>query len=202
MIWLPLVFLCHYEYIINNMTDSAKKTLTVLVAVLALGTLFWFAYRSQQTGILPTEEEALVPEATPVSDAVGFPDQNEAPIPTTSPDTADDMAMLTSQTWTWVRTQMNDGSEVTPNTPGIFTATFQDDGTISLGTDCNSMSGMFSLPAVGQIAFAPMATTLMFCEDSQESEFSQMLTDSTGYMFQDGKLVLLIKFDSGSVIFE
>ena len=43
----------------------------------------------------------------------------------------------------------------------------------------------------------------MYCEGSQENEFAQMLKEVSGYTFdQQGKLILLFKFDTGSMIFE
>jgi len=186
------------------MTDSAKKTLIILAAVFALGTLFWFAYLFSGGDASPVEE-LPVPMAARIDnldDTPNTPNENEDLLPPTAPAAEGDRAILTSQTWTWVRTEMNDDSLITPNKPGIFTVTFNEDGRVNLGTDCNSMSGSYSLPAVGQIAFAPFSTTFMFCEGSQEGEFSGKLRDSTGYMFEDDQLVLQLKYDSGSVFFE
>jgi heat shock protein HslJ len=47
-----------------------------------------------------------------------------------------------------------------------------------------------------------MAATRMFCADSQETEFSELLANTSSYSFTSrGELVLQLKFDSGSVVF-
>lgn len=183
------------------MTDSAKKTLTVVLSVVALVALIGYVYWVQTS----EKDDAVVPSPTPDAVMTPLPDNGETsvPVPTTAPEAAEDEALMQNQTWTWVSTMMNDGTEVTPNTPGVFTLDFEPDGTLGVGTDCNSMSSSYYLPAVSQIAITPMASTLMFCENSQEAEFARMIQDSTGYMFdENGNLVLLLKFDSGSVSFE
>ena len=46
-------------------------------------------------------------------------------------------------------------------------------------------------------------STQMFCENSQEKDFTKMLTETDSYMFTSkGELVLILKYDSGSVIFK
>jgi hypothetical protein len=43
----------------------------------------------------------------------------------------------------------------------------------------------------------------MFCEDSQETEFLQMLQTVAGYSFTaKGELILALKFDSGTSVFK
>ena len=45
-------------------------------------------------------------------------------------------------------------------------------------------------------------STLRFCEDSQEGEFTNMLSDIESYQFTSkGELVFGLKLDSGSMIF-
>ena len=47
-----------------------------------------------------------------------------------------------------------------------------------------------------------MMSTLMFCEGSQEEEFTHILTNTSGYLFTSrGELILELKFDSGTVTF-
>ena len=47
-----------------------------------------------------------------------------------------------------------------------------------------------------------MAMTRMLCDGSQEMEFVQMLQNVYSYFFTgNGRLVLELKYDSGSIIF-
>ena len=47
-----------------------------------------------------------------------------------------------------------------------------------------------------------MFSTKMYCESSQEDIFTKMLNETQNYFFTSkGQLVLGLKFDSGSVIF-
>lgn len=112
-------------------------------------------------------------------------------------------ATLTGETWVWAETIMNDDEYITPNKPGVFTLVFNEaEGSVTGTTDCNNFRGNYAAEG-DTIAFSDFASTLMFCEGSQEAEFVQMVSAANSYMItQEGKLALLLPFDSGSVIFE
>lgn len=108
---------------------------------------------------------------------------------------------LGMKTWVWLSALYNDGREILPRRPGVFTLTFEEDGRFSLTTDCNSMGGSYTADD-GSISFADIVSTRMFCEGSQEGEFAGLLTDASGYHFTSrGELILDLKFDSGTVTF-
>lgn len=103
--------------------------------------------------------------------------------------------------WRWIRTLYNDGREVRPKREGAFSLTFSDDGSVAVKTDCNHMGGKYEASG-GTITFTDMFTTLMYCEGSQENEFSSMLGEVATYRFTSrGELILDLKFDSGSMTF-
>ncbi|PIR38304.1 MAG: hypothetical protein COV34_01710 [Candidatus Zambryskibacteria bacterium CG10_big_fil_rev_8_21_14_0_10_42_12] len=105
-------------------------------------------------------------------------------------------------TWNWIQTTYNNGDVVEPDTAGEFTLIFNDDGTFSATTDCNGVGGNYTTGDGQQLTFGEMVSTLMFCEGSQETEFREMLENTSSYSFTSrGELVLDLKFDSGSVIF-
>lgn len=105
-------------------------------------------------------------------------------------------------TWRWQNALYNDGREIKPKSPGAFTLKFNNDGTFSATTDCNSAGGKYSAGTNGTISFTDIFSTKMYCEGSQEAEFIQMLANSSEYLFTSkGELVLGLKFDSGSVVF-
>ncbi len=95
---------------------------------------------------------------------------------------------------------MNNDDTITPIQKDAFTITF-DDEKITGTTDCNSFFGTYKTDK-NNLEFGPLGSTKKFCMDSQESEFIKYLTESSSYMFDQGNLILLLKFDSGSFIFE
>ncbi|MFC1638867.1 META domain-containing protein [Patescibacteria group bacterium] len=107
---------------------------------------------------------------------------------------------LRGQTWTWVGTYMNDGSVTEPREPDAFTMTLGDDGTASFTTDCNRMFGSYEATDT-QLSFGLLASTKMYCEGSQETDFASMLPEVQSYLFDDGRLILEIKYDSGIMTF-
>jgi heat shock protein HslJ len=104
--------------------------------------------------------------------------------------------------WTWVSALYNDGREIKPNKPGVFTVTFRSNKEFTATTDCNSMGGEY-VALNGQLSFSKIISTEMYCGGSQESEFASLLQNTSGYHFTSrGELILDLKFDSGSVVFK
>jgi len=109
---------------------------------------------------------------------------------------------LDMKTWNWIKTTYNNDTDLIPKDTEDFSLTFENDGTFSANTDCNNMGGSYEVEN-NQIVFSKMATTLMYCDDSQEQEFSKMLGEIQSYFFTSkGELVFELKFDSGSSIFK
>ncbi len=103
--------------------------------------------------------------------------------------------------WNWESTQYSDDKIVKPLKEGKFTLTLRSDNTFSATTDCNGVGGGYTVKD-NQITFDKMMSTMMYCDGSQESEFTKMLAETQSYMFTSkGELVLMLKYDSGSVIF-
>ena len=112
-----------------------------------------------------------------------------------------DKMTLDMKTWNWIHTTYNNDDTVTPKLENKFTMTFKNDKTFSATTDCNRVSGEYAVD-VKKITFTKMMSTLMYCEGSQEQDFTKMLGETQGYTFTSkGELVLLLKNDSGSVVF-
>lgn len=107
---------------------------------------------------------------------------------------------LGDKTWTWINTDLGGGEVFTPKT-SRFTLSFQADGRVSVGTDCNSMGGEY-IAKDGVLTFSQMISTLMYCEGSEESQFSQYLSAVAGYSFNDkGELFLSLKDNGGKMLF-
>ncbi len=108
---------------------------------------------------------------------------------------------LDMQTWTWVSTIYGDSKEIKPNGSKPFTIVIKKDKSFSATTDCNGVSGEYLLKD-NKISFTKMMSTLMYCDNSQETEFTKMLGEVESYHFTNkGELVFNLKFDSGSMIF-
>jgi heat shock protein HslJ len=109
---------------------------------------------------------------------------------------------LRMKTWNWINTTYSDDKIVKPIKIDKFSLTFKDNKNFSATTDCNGIGGEYTVNG-NKISFDKMMSTLMYCDGSQESDFSKMLSETGSYMFTSkGELVLLLKYDSGSVIFE
>jgi heat shock protein HslJ len=108
---------------------------------------------------------------------------------------------LTASKWVWRETIMSNDEIILPSKPDVFTLTFNATGEINGTTDCNSFFSTFTLDET-KISFGPLGMTKMYCEESQEQIFTSML-ENTDFIFFDeqNNLVLLLKYDSGSVIF-
>ena len=113
------------------------------------------------------------------------------------------VSQITNRKWVWEQTQMNDGTVTTPKQPDAFTITFLDNGQVQGTTDCNSFSGTYKVNGPS-IEFGPFASTMMACEGSQEAEFMKSLgeVDQFLYVEKEDKLALMIKYNSGSMVFK
>jgi len=111
---------------------------------------------------------------------------------------------LGMKTWNWINITYNDGKKITPliTSEKKFTLTFKTDKTFSVTTDCNGIGGEYSVKG-DKITLDRMMSTLMFCEGSQENDFSKALNEVQNYHFTSkGELVLGLKLDSGYIVFK
>jgi heat shock protein HslJ len=113
-----------------------------------------------------------------------------------------DVSSLKDVAWVWQKTVAADGSTVTPNKTGFFTVTLGQDGRASGTTDCNSFFGSYSLASDGFVSFGPLASTMMFCNESQESLFTGYLAKVSGIRADElGNLTLTLANNSGTMYF-
>ena len=104
--------------------------------------------------------------------------------------------------WSWVSTLYNDDTRILPKNLTSFLLTFKDDGTFSATTDCNGVGGEYKVTK-NKIVLDKMISTLMYCEGSQEGEFTKALSQVDSYMFTSkGELILELKLDSGTMLFK
>lgn len=115
----------------------------------------------------------------------------------------DDMVpSVVSNIWKWRGIIMSDDTTIVPAKPDVFTLAFTEDGQVNGTTDCNSFSGTYSIGEDGFVTWGAMASTKMFCENSQEAVFLEKIANADRIFFDEaGNLILLLKFDSGAIIF-
>lgn len=163
--------------------DQNKILAVILVLILAGAVLFFMSSTKSMTN-----------NSTPSSNA------DVSQMPSVQKDSE-----LTSKKWTWTMTQMSDEQTSYPSNVGnggSFTATFQEDGRLLATTDCNNGNGSYTIGADNSLTIGPMASTMMYCEGSSEGAYFQQLNQVGSYKIENGQLWLMLKMDSGTMIFE
>lgn len=125
--------------------------------------------------------------------------------PTPTPTTAvsslpPEAQQIVDRQWLWTQTQMSDGAVISTDANNSFSVTLQSDGRAVFTTDCNGGNGSYTIEG-NNITFGPIATTMMFCEGSNEGTFYNNISNVQSYLVQDGNLYFQIKLDSGVMEF-
>lgn len=133
--------------------------------------------------------------------AIIFTGTDAAQIPAAVPPPENLLAnQLVATSWQWQETIMSDGTRVKPSRAEDFSITFAY-GSVVGTTDCNNFSGTYELTGAA-LAMGPFRMTKMYCADSKEQSFVDVLQGETTVLFNlEGNLVLLLKDDAGSVFF-
>jgi heat shock protein HslJ len=109
---------------------------------------------------------------------------------------------LDQKKWQWVKTSYTDGKVFVAKKAEAFTLTFTAGGTVSATTDCNGVSGTYTAGS-GALTFGTLASTLMFCDGSEEGVFTEMLDQVASYAFTSkGELELGLQAGTGKMIFQ
>lgn len=105
-------------------------------------------------------------------------------------------------TWMWQKTVMSNGTVITPKKPDIFALTLTADGKASGKTDCNGFGGEYTVGSDGIFSFGPFMSTQMFCQGSQETDFSGPLAKANKYSLDaKGNLTIGVDGGAGTVVF-
>lgn len=103
--------------------------------------------------------------------------------------------------WNWISTTYSKGPIIKPRVENKFTLTFVDSKRFSATTDCNGVGGEYTVNG-DKITFDKMMSTLMFCEGSQEGDFSKAISEIGSYHFTSkGELVFDFKMGGGVMVF-
>ncbi|HAS84581.1 MAG TPA: hypothetical protein DCS23_00695 [Candidatus Yonathbacteria bacterium] len=106
-----------------------------------------------------------------------------------------------TKTWTWVSTTYSDGTIVKPVDSKMFALILNSDQTFFASTDCNNISGKYTTDEY-KVSFEQIASTLMYCDASQEKDFIKSLQEAVEYKFNSsGEFTLLLKDNGGVAVF-
>jgi heat shock protein HslJ len=103
-----------------------------------------------------------------------------------------------SGTYVWIET-VKENRTIVPKAPGVFSITFTD-GTVNGTTDCNGFSGSYS-EENGVLSIGSLGMTKMFCEGSQEMEYTQQFVGELT-IEREGRTLFLVHADGTRNQFE
>lgn len=98
--------------------------------------------------------------------------------------------------WAWKNVEYSNGSGESASDSQQFILAFEDDNRFSSTTDCNNVSGSYTLDG-NNLKFENMLSTQMYCEDSQETTYIQVLGDTKSYEINGNLLKLFLNTDNG-----
>lgn len=102
--------------------------------------------------------------------------------------------------WIWKQTVHLDGTTVVPLSSEAFILTLGSDRRYTSTTDCNSLSGNFVIDQE-VLSLSPAESTLMFCENSQETAYVNDLVLANSFAIEGDELVLNLNRDYGTMRF-
>lgn len=110
----------------------------------------------------------------------------------TSPEIASDSWTI-SGIWFWQKTILNDGTIINPRDVRDFSLNIKEDNSVNGQTDCNNFSTTCKINNTDNITFSPIASTMMYCDNSQEN-FTDFISQSKRYQINNiNELVLFFR---------
>jgi heat shock protein HslJ len=108
---------------------------------------------------------------------------------------------ITNVLWEWERVSGNGDSELTVEDMAGYTLVLSPDGRVEFQADCNSGSGNYALEGSSLTLELVPGTTALCGEDSLHDEYLRMLGNVGTYVIDDGRLLLNLKAEGGSMVF-
>ena len=157
---------------------------------------FTFVQGEQEIAVCKKTTDGVSPQPildeTPTSPSGDIPTNTDGNTPVS----------LGTKKWMWVSTVYTDGKTVVPNKTDMFGVTFDGNGHVTVSTDCNAMGGSYVLKG-DTLTFSDMMSTLMYCEGSQELDFSVMLNQVVGAEINsEGILILPLRNKTGRIMLQ
>jgi heat shock protein HslJ len=108
------------------------------------------------------------------------------------------VSTLPGTSWVWA-SAVASGTTITAPKGNKFVITFDKGTAMHSTTDCNSLSGEYII-SKDTVRFGALTSTLMFCEGSQESVYSELLSKARFFKIQDNTLTFILS-DKGTMAF-
>jgi heat shock protein HslJ len=103
--------------------------------------------------------------------------------------------------WRWARTLFRNGSERRPVNAAVYVLDFQRDGSLAVQADCNTGKGSY-LGNGATVTLGTLTGTQAMCSGTSLSDvFLQQLQTSRTGLLKDGKLLIHLKADVGTMEF-
>ncbi len=145
---------------------------------------------------IETPDTAATPIVPDMPDAVVT---EEAGVTTSTSTVGSLPAGIFDTTWVWVDAVLVNDETVTPNKSQAFSLTLTSGGQAQGVTDCNGFGGNYTVSDDGVISFGEFASTLMFCDGSQEEVFRNLLL--SGVTIEDvTESALVLKNQAGDIL--
>jgi heat shock protein HslJ/membrane-bound inhibitor of C-type lysozyme len=138
------------------------------------GVILWT--KNNEVRIETPQQVVYTGTAVPVSPPEPIPPviTEVAPLATSTATTTDtESSTITEKTWVW-ESALRAGETVVPKKAGAFSLTFTTDGSVTGTTDCNGFGGNYT-KTDNEISLGALRMTLMFCENSEESLFIELV---------------------------
>ena len=170
-----------------------NTTYTVVIACLCAvvtGLVVYIAMSTNSQSTISTTTDTVTtvePLLTTTPDDVRPPAQQQIRITPAS----DELEMLRDSQWRWLQTENAELSLVImAEQSEHFLLTFNPDGVLEVGTDCNQHSGQYTIDEAGALTISALMGTRMFCENSQENEYVAQLQAVTSAFIREEYLIL------------
>lgn len=150
----------------------------ILTPIERLSTDFWDTYTV--TGIFSVTSDLLVEPAIDTSQASS--------------------TALIGTSWVWQYTELQNGERMQAPEGEQFVLTLAQDQSFQSTTDCNSLSGSYTLEGK-HLEFADIAATMMYCEGSSEGTYVQALSQTASYEIEGNNLRIIPATDAGVMVF-
>ncbi|MEE4173663.1 MAG: META domain-containing protein [Xanthomonadales bacterium] len=109
---------------------------------------------------------------------------------------------LADTRWQLVSIQSMDDSSATPDEPSQYTLAFNADQSVSIRSDCNSVSGSWGSEGPSRLIFSDLASTLALCgPDSLDEVYRAQFDWVRSYVLRDGNLFLATLADGAIIEF-
>lgn len=155
-----------------------------VVVMIILGYLYTSLVKAPETEEIVTEAVKEVEVVEPAEVVHPIPGKND----------------LASTSWRWLRTESATGTVISqPRSNKPFILRFADHDSMGSQTDCNTMTGSFTHDDIA-LTFGQLASTKMFCEDSQEMEYGAQLQAVHEHAILNNMLLLSLN-DGGGIMF-